>query len=304
MKRFADFTAMDFELLARLAEQRSLREIALALQLDPANISRRVAELESKLELKLITRSNAGIQATHDGHQVAEEARRVLGALRAFDVGRRTRQTQSSYADYVTIGARGFLNTFLAASVLRALGTDGEAKTGLRFLDQSPDESRVAAKRGLVDMVLGIEADGLGRAWESCQVGELKWRLYARSRHPLCFGGKVSDLQNYRVAHHCFFNGQRLQQGAGMLDSIGIEHNGHGTETVATALALVRVSDQVVCAPSLVTQPMLEAGQIQELHLDGFSEIRTPLYLTLHVDRISSASQKKLRRELSVACAV
>lgn len=304
MKRFADFTAMDFELLARLAEQRSLREIALALQLDPANISRRVAELESKLELKLITRSNAGIQATHDGHQVAEEARRVLAALRAFDVGRRARQTQSSYTDYLTIGARGFLNTFLAAAVFRGLRAESNSKTGLRFLDQSPDESRMAAKQGLVDIVLGIEAEGLGRAWMGSQVGELKWRLYARTRHPLGFGGKISDLQNYRVAHHCFWNGQRLQQGVGMLDSLGIEHNGHGTETVATALALVCVSDQVVCAPSLVTQPMLEAGHIQELHLEGFSEIRTPLYLTLHVDRVSAAAQKMLKRELAETCAI
>ncbi len=301
MKRFADFTFADFEMLVRLPEHSSLRDVAASLDMDPAKVSRRVADIENRLGTKLLTRSNMGVVVTQDGHHVAVQARRVLGALKEFDVARRT-ESGSQYEDFITVGARGFLNAYAGAAAYRALAEGLSARTGLRFLDQSPEESREAAKRGTVDIVIGVEADGLGKAWMSTHVGDLRWRLYANARHPLTFGGTVSDLRNYRVAHHCFWNGQRIATSAGLLEAVGIAHNGYGTETAATAMALLQVSDHVVCAPSLVARDLLASGVIAELRIEGIDETSTPLHMALHQDRISGAIQKRLRRELSAAC--
>ncbi len=302
MKRFADFTIVDFEMLVRLPEHSSLREVAAALDMDPAKVSRRVADIEQRLGTKLLTRSNMGVVVTQDGHHVAVQARRVLSSLKEFDVARRI-ESQPQYEEFVTIGARGFLNAHVGAATYRALSQGLSDRMGIRFLDQSPDESRSAAKQGTVDVVIGIEAEGLGKAWTSSLVGELRWRLYANARHPLTMGGTLADLRNYRIAHHCYWNGQRIQSSTGVLESLGLGHTGYGTETAATAMALLQVSDHVVCAPSLVARDLVASGQIAELQIEGVDETCTPLHLALHQDRISAATQKRLRRELSSACA-
>lgn len=169
---FDDVTVGEISLLAELPQHSSLRALARARGLDPVKVTRVIQGLEGKLGVKLVQRSNLGIQLTQEGEQLASRAGGLLPNLRDFEKARSGGPLQS-YRQTLTVGSRGFLNVFLAGAVLQAINGRGAQERGLTFVDLSPDDAAEAARKGFLDICIGFEASPLGATWEFASAGHL-----------------------------------------------------------------------------------------------------------------------------------
>lgn len=296
---FDDVTVGEIGLLSELPQHTSLRALARARSLDPVKVTRVIQGLELKLGVKLVQRSNLGIRLTQDGERLASRAASLLGNLRDFEKARSSGPVQS-YGETLTVGSRGFLNVFFAAPVLQAINGRGGRERGLSFIDLSPDDAADAARKGFLDICIGFESEPLGATWEFAPIGQLVWAIFGRARHPLAAGATRADLQRYRIANHCFWNGSHVVASDGLLkDRYGVRQLGHGTQTAQAALEVAAVTDQLACVPAIVARDLLESGRIVPIDVAETEPIRTDVYLGVHTERISRADRDALLAALA-----
>lgn len=294
----ADVTIGEIGLLAELPQHPSLRALARSRSMDPVRLTRTIQGLEAKLGLKLLQRSNLGVQLTQEGARFAEQARHLLDELRSFEETRWPGPVQR-YESTLTVASRGFLNVYLVPTVLAALNGRGLKERGINFVDLSPDETAEAASKGFIDICISFEAMPFASNWEFKLAGHLVWAIFARARHPLALGASKSDLLRYRIANHCFWNGSHLVVADGLLMSkYGVRQLGHGTQTAQAALEVAAASDQLACAPAIVARDYLAAGKLVAIDVEGTEPIQTEVYLGVRSDRITRPDRDALLREL------
>lgn len=294
-----DLTVRDIALLTRLPATTSLRVLARALGMEPSNLSRSIKSLEEQLGVELLKRSSVGVTATAEARLIAKKAVAICDAVRDLPIV--SSASIQPYERFLNLGSRGFVNTYVAPALCAAFQRDAAETCGLRFLDLSPDESMHAAKGAVIDALVGFEDASLGRNWVSSEVGTLSWKLYAAARHPSLSSASRLDVALLRVGHHCSFDGKGLVTSDGLLfDSLGVRQVGHGAQSAYTALAIAAATDQLACVPAIVAKAMLDGGQIAEVEVEGLS-ISTPVYLSVHSERVHARELKLMQNTLTAA---
>ncbi|QHP66403.1 LysR family transcriptional regulator [Bradyrhizobium sp. LCT2] len=97
-----------------VSQHRSLRQAAETLRVKQSTLSRRLRNLEHKLDSKLFERTNGGTRPTVEGQEFLEDARRVIGEAEAMTARLKTRSRGES--GRLTIG----IHTSLSTGNLRA----------------------------------------------------------------------------------------------------------------------------------------------------------------------------------------
>jgi DNA-binding transcriptional LysR family regulator len=162
----------DLHHFAALAQEGSLSAAARVLKVDHATVARRVAALESSLELKLVDRRTRSYVLTADGRRISALASQMLE--QAFTVDRAARAARPALAGTVTVSAPPTLASTLIAPRLgtlrseypdihiRLIGEKRNASLSRREADiairlSRPTERRLVARR-IGSMVFALYA--------------------------------------------------------------------------------------------------------------------------------------------------
>lgn len=122
----------DLELFARVLRAGSLSRAGMELGIDPSTVSRRVAQLESELGVRLLHRSGRGVSATDQGRQLQGYAETV-GDLLA-QAGDRLRDPAINGPARLHLGAQPTLARILFGPLAHALQAQ-YPQTRLRFVE-------------------------------------------------------------------------------------------------------------------------------------------------------------------------
>jgi DNA-binding transcriptional LysR family regulator len=105
-------------MFAKVVEAQSFSEAARRLNLPPANVSRRVADLEAKLGIKLLERSTRALHLTDIGREVLVQARRCVELHES--INKVTANHQGSISGVLRLSAPPNLTDCLIAPLVRA----------------------------------------------------------------------------------------------------------------------------------------------------------------------------------------
>jgi DNA-binding transcriptional LysR family regulator len=122
----------DLDLFARVLRAGSLSRAGMELGIDPSTVSRRVAQLEGELGVRLLHRSGRGVSATDQGRQLLGYAEAV-GELLAQATDR-LRDPSGNGPARLHIGAQPTIARILFGPLARVLQTH-YPKTRLRFVE-------------------------------------------------------------------------------------------------------------------------------------------------------------------------
>jgi DNA-binding transcriptional LysR family regulator len=281
-----DLTFGSIALLARLPSTSSIRVLAQSLRIEASTVSRNIKALEETLGVRLVNRSSRGITPTAEGKILGQKAAEICEALRELKT--QPNSALRPYKQFLNLGSRGFVNTFIAPILCKGLlSSTANHDLGLRFIDMSPQESIQAAKVSAVDMLVVFEKLNLGNAWETFEVGQIEWGLFASKENPIVNSGSKVDLMATRVGHHCSFDGHNLVLNDGLLyDTKGCRQYGHGAQSAQTALAIASATDQLACVPKIVALTLARHSSVIEVPVEDLA-IFTTVYLCINKERVN-----------------
>jgi DNA-binding transcriptional LysR family regulator len=262
-----DLTFGSIALLARLPSTTSIRVLAQSLKTEASTVSRNIKVLEETLGVRLVNRSSRGITPTAEGKTLGQKAAEICEAVRELKT--QPNSTLRPYKQFLNLGSRGFVNTFMAPILCKdLLSSSKNQELGLRFFDVSPQESIQAAKVSVIDVLVVFEKLNLGKAWETYEVGQIEWGLFASKDNPILNSGSSVDLLSTRVGHHCSFDGHNMVLNDGLLyDTKGCRQYGHGAQSAQTALAIASATDQLACVPKIVASTLSRTSSVVEVRI-------------------------------------
>lgn len=165
-----------------VAEHESFRRAAETVHVAQSALSKHIAELEARLEVRLFDRLPTGVRLTQAGHAYAGEARRAVELMDRADI--RARKAQRGEIDRLTIA----MNDIGARSrnVARGVATFSAAfpEVQLDFLSMISQEQLAALRYGKIDASIMIERPeepGLDHVF----LGEDPFWLALPADHPL-----------------------------------------------------------------------------------------------------------------------
>lgn len=182
------FNWNDLKYLLAVAEQGSTLSAARKLGVDQSTVQRRVAELETRLKLRLVERSPSGYRLTAAGSTVLCAAQGVAAAIEAFE----QRVAEAAHAGVlrltcpepiaIRLTRAGFVDRFHA----RHPGIRIEFVLADRYVDLSKGEADVALRSG------DTEGELLGR-----KIADSIWAAYA-SRDYVANNGAPRAIEDLR----------------------------------------------------------------------------------------------------------
>jgi DNA-binding transcriptional LysR family regulator len=107
------------EVFVRVVELSSFRRAAAALSLTPSAVSRSIARLEARTEVRLLRRTTRSLEVTDEGRAFFDHARRALDELDAANL--RLRSAREGLSGVVRVEAPPFLADAFIAPALPAL---------------------------------------------------------------------------------------------------------------------------------------------------------------------------------------
>jgi DNA-binding transcriptional LysR family regulator len=297
-KLFEEFTIGEIALLADLPHFNSLRTFARSRNSQLSQFSRLMKKLERAFAAPLIERSPSGIRLTQFGKVVCARATDVMAEFQSLAEAGKNRPNRKK-EKILTLGSQGFLNLAFAPAFVRAAEAQNSS-FGVRFLDLSHDETLVAASAGSLDIILNIEEMALGKAWSSTQVGELDWRLYCRSNHPLLTQKSLAqrDLDNYAIITESYWDGTKVNTNESVFPrSMPLKVGAYESETAATALGIAASSDYLAYVPDIVALA-LRPNQVSALVISDVQPTRYPLHISFAIDRVSKRFSERAQQEI------
>ena len=335
MRGFQDFSMRDWSLLVDLPHTTSLRSLGEVHHTTAQNISKIIRRIEDQVGAQIIARTPQGVQCTEAGYWLAELAERVLAPTRSIDLEDRLNLSGQVKARVLTFAARGFLNASMAGAICDEL-TRYPRPTRMRFVDLSPVEISMAARSHQIEVAIVQSTEAPGPQWETIEIGVMRWAFYARQDHPALRARRSSEvtrsnpsvtthapiglakLKQLAIVQNCFYEGTRINESNRFLPlKVKTSKLCHSSETTATALSIIKSTDQVAFLPVIAVTQALRAQEIVELNLGletGESEsarqaaesaeiaqklsANQALYLAYHTERVSQSLRDQLVRRL------
>jgi len=253
---------------AALARATTLAGAARALNVEHATVARRIASLESELQLKLLDRRGRKIELTPHGREFLASLERMQSeadAIERFAAGKRT-----SLSGEVTISAPPGLGAEMLGAPLAKLRGKHPGLT-LQIITETRQS---ALQRREADLAIRL-ADSMDQDLAATRLGEVNFRLYA---HP-------DYLATTPEAKWVFIGYDASMDSAPQQLAMARMAQGRPiairTNSLALQLSLVRESGGVAMLPDFITagEPLVRAG----LHV-----VRRDVWLVIHSDMTGS----------------
>jgi len=172
----------DLGYFAAIAEHRSLRRAAEALDLSQPGLSKSLRRLEQELRTKLVARTPKGVALTAVGSALAAHVGRLQ--LTFEDVAREACELSEGKAGHLRVGASPVHADLLPAAYAVLLKEAPSVTFAATISDN--DELIPALRKGELDLIVNYYPDS---PWAGCDIeqlpGDYDIVVYAAASHPL-----------------------------------------------------------------------------------------------------------------------
>lgn len=281
--RLKNISLFDLSILAELSNHSSLRSLGRALDIAPPKLTKTLSQVRREIQIEIIKTSPHGYFLTGEGAYVSQQAREIL--QKADNLFPR-RATYAPPRQIYTVGSRGFLNIFCTSCLLDGLSETDNSST-LRIIDLSPEEMRLIASEGGLDVSIHLEEIQWPHTWSTVEIGKMKWGVYVRSGHPLKSPTTKEQLLKYSFTRSAYWTGRAIANAA---DSFPVPRNerqfGHEMQTALTAIEIIKKTDNIALIPNLTASAAVQAGHIRVLQIEDLPETANKIYLSVHSEKI------------------
>ncbi len=218
------------------------------------------------------------------------QAGSVNGAARGLGVGAPQVSTPAQRSELI-VAAPSFLWLVLVArlsSVLRRLR--------VHAVEMSSGAMTAFASQPSFDAAFTVGDVRWPGSWVTKRAGAIRRALFATPARAGQLGARVRGEALRRE----LFVGRFQTEGGRLVPSpdgcplpARERRFGHRAETVAMALELARLSDQLVFAPAIAARPFVRRRSLVEIAVEGWN-VREPVHVVCHQDRVEASVQRAL----------
>ncbi|MBS1962271.1 MAG: LysR family transcriptional regulator [Bdellovibrionales bacterium] len=286
----------DLELVMTLATLKTVRGAARERGLSPAQLSKTLRRVESRVGHSLFRRSAAGIALTPEGVVFRERAKKILDALPSLaqlEPGRRESPKQ------LTIGTTNLLSNYLLPDVVSGLAQEFP-NTVCRLLDLPPDRILAFGTKGMIDFAVTWDRVNWTRTWKTREVGEIAYGLYGRKRHPLGTEAAPEQVREYPFILPMYVDQSQIRFGNDRCPlPVTKRIAGTQTSTASSALRLAGTSDQLIFVPSVAVTASEFGDSLREIRVPEWGAVKRPIYVSVAAARVQNAIFESLCRKIA-----
>lgn len=272
----------EINLFLDLVNTKSIRELARQRGELPGQISKAIRSLELKLGNTLINRSTLGVSLT----TYAVEILPYLEGIRNYQQRLDGHFEHKERLSTLTFATTSFFSTHFVPPLLGQLEKIAP-DVHCRLLDLPPSQFIPVALRNGFEICVHINRQDWPRTWTSIEVGQIRWQLWARKKHPLGKSPTMAAALAYPFVYPIYWTNDGLRQGDDNFPTpIKKRIKGYETATAASAAQVAARTDQLAYLPNLVAEPLAQQGLLQVLDIPTLRSVHQPVYLSVKSDVI------------------
>jgi DNA-binding transcriptional LysR family regulator len=290
--RAPELRMLDVETFVQVMRAGSVNGAARGLTVGASQVSKALARLERHLGLSLFIRSARGVELTEDGRRVAP---------RLIDLVARAQRLKSpARRSALIVASPSFLWLVVApriASLLRRIR--------VHAVETSSTTMTAFASQPSFDVALAVGEERWPDSWVKRRAGVVRRALFATPAKARLLGKRVHAEALSRelfVGRFVSDHGQLVPSPDGCPMPARDRRFGHRAQTVAMALELAGLSDQLVFAPEIAARPFVKRRSLVQLQVEGWN-VRDPLYVVCHQDRVEASVQRAFASAAEAALA-
>jgi DNA-binding transcriptional LysR family regulator len=269
----------------------SVTATARELRVTPSQVSKAIVRLEKYVRTPLLARKSRGVTATDDGRDLLPRLQELLESARVLP-------ERAARDELFTVAAPSYLATTLVPSVAGALDD-----IRLRTVEAGEAFIRAYAGDDVFQLALTLSAQTLTRAWSSTKAGAVRQSFFAAPSVAAKLGTTVTreQLRKMKFVMPVYHSaGQFLPGEDGCPIARAERIAGHEVPTVAIALEIASITQQIAYGPEIAARAHVADGRLVELHLKG-DESAVDVYLHVNQDRVLARTRTRIMDALAAA---
>jgi DNA-binding transcriptional LysR family regulator len=283
MHKLADLRAGDLMIFLSVARCQSVNGAARELNTPASQVSKAVARLEEQLGMNLMVRSTRGITISDDGNRLLPQLTELVQRIQGLD-------RREGVDAAIAVAAPSYMITWCAPRIAEAL-----PGTRLRAIEMAPALIRTLAASNFFDVCITMAEERLPESWVSVHVGEMRRSCFATPALAKQLGPAPIALDTILRTPFVLpvynANGVYVPVDDGCPLAATQRIAGHEAQTMALALEIASVANQLVFGPMMAAYPFLADGRMIELTVQGWDE-RDPVHVACNVDRVRASQQR------------
>ena len=290
--KLADLRAGDVMIFLSVARCQSVNGAARELNVPPSQVSKAVARLEDQLGASLMVRSTRGITISDDGNRFLPQLQELVQRVQELD-------RREGVDAPIAVAAPSYMISWCAPRITEALPS-----TRIRAIEMAPALIRTLAASNFFDVCLNLSADKLPDSWVSTQVGEMRRSCFGSPAFAAKLGRAPVPLATIQATPFVLpvynANGVYVPVDDGCPLPASQRTAGHEAQTMALALEIASVTDQLVFGPLMAAHPYIRDGRIVEISVEGWNEI-DPVFVSCNIDRVRTTQQRQIADAVRIA---
>ena len=285
LHQLADLRAGDLMIFLSVARCQSVNGAARELNMPASQVSKAIARLEEQLGMNLMVRSTRGITVSDDGNRMLPQLSEVVQRIQ--DLERREGVDAA-----IAVAAPSYLIAWCAPRIVEALPS-----TRVRALEMAPALIRTLAASNFFDACITLAQERMPESWTSIGVGQMRRSCFANPRLAEQLGPAPIPLETIRKTPFVLpvynANGVYVPVDDGCPLAATQRIAGHEAQTMALALEIASVTDQLVFGPLVAAHSFVADKRIVELVVEGWDE-SDAVFLSCNVDRVRQSQQRQI----------
>ncbi|MEJ7600885.1 MAG: LysR family transcriptional regulator [Kofleriaceae bacterium] len=292
LHKLADLRAGDLMIYLSVARCQSVNGAARELNLPASQVSKAVSRLEDQLGMILMVRSTRGITISDDGNRILPQLTTLVQRVQELD-------RREGIDTPLAVAAPSYMINWCAPRMVEALPDQR-----FRAIEMAPALIRTLAAGNFFDVCLTLAAERLPESWISTRVGTMRRSCFATPATAKLLGPAPVPLavmmRTPFVLPVYNANGVYVPVDDGCPLAASQRVAGHEAQTMALALEIASVTEQVVFGPLMAAYPLLVDGRIVEIEVEGWNE-NDPVYVSCNVDRVRAPQQRMIAEAVRTA---
>lgn len=278
-----DIKLREISIFLELLKVQSVRELSRNHNIPPGQVSKIIKGLEKKVGISLLDRSISGVRANARAHELMV----IFEGLQKFQHQLEGETTDQESLQTLTVACASFFSTHFLPKVFSKTQAEFPA-VRLRLVDLAPNQFVSVGLRNGFQICVHMGNLDWPRTWTSVQVGQIRWILCCRAKHPILKNKTLREILKHPFVVPVYWSSEGLRYGN---DNCPVplrqRKAGYETATAASAAEIVKSTDQLAFLPEIVLQPYLERREIDVIEVPSWKAVTEPVFLTVKSDHVS-----------------
>lgn len=283
--KLADLRAGDLMIFLSVARCQSVNGAARELNVPASQVSKAVARLEEQLGMPLMVRSTRGITISDDGNRLLPQLTELVQRVQELD-------RREGLDTAIAVAAPSYMISWCAPRIAEAM-----PGARVRAIEMAPALIRTLAASNFFDVCITLAEERLPESWVNTQVGEMRRSCFASPALAEKLGPPPIAVDTIRALPFVLpvynANGVYVPVDDGCPLAASQRIAGHEAQTMALALEIASIAEQLVFGPLMAAVPFVADGRMVELEIAGWNE-RDRVFVACNVDRVRATQHKQI----------